>query len=298
MFRKLLLVFLMITVNFSFAQKQRKKKVDTVYVYEKVVVHDTVYLMKPIKFKKNDLLFPELKIVETKFVRNIYKEELEKQRAINRARKQKASTFQYGFEAGIGIKNSSFTKGFTNKQQFGENLGIWLSKNIITPQLSLMISANIYHWNSTFNLDANKEDTYLNGFYFTQDHQPLLFQRFDNKHFEYALQLKLFYEWKNIRPFAGFLINKNVYKMQFLVPESNILNKLDDFKADQTNIGFSFGVQYRLFRKILLSLDYQQYQMKNISLKNSSFDFDIFKTSNTFAERKINFGISYIISKP
>lgn len=297
-FRKLLFLFLIITVNFSFAQKQRKKKVDTVYVYEKVVIYDTVYLMKPIKLRQNDVIFSELKVEETKFVRNIYKEELEKQRAINRVKKRKIRTFQYGFEAGIGLKNSSWAKELSNKQQFGENLGIWFSKNIINPQLSLQLSANIYHWDSTFDLDANKEDTYLNGFYFAQDNQPLLFQRFNNKHFEYALQLKLFYEWKNIRPFAGFLINKNTYKMQFLVPENDILDKLDDFKSNQTNIGFSFGVQYRLFRKILLSLDYQQYHMNNISLKNSSFDFEIFKTNNTFAERKINFGISYIISNP
>jgi len=108
--------------------------------------------------------------------------------------------------------------------------------------------------------------------------------------------MKLVYEWKNIRPFAGVLVNRNTYKMQFLVPENNVLNKLDDFKSKQTNIGFSFGIQYRLFRKLLLSLEYQQYKMKNISLKNSTFDFDIFKTNNTFAERKVNFGISYVIS--
>lgn len=125
----------------------------------------------------------------------------------------------------------------------------------------------------------------------------MLFQKFNNKHFEYALQLKVFYEWKNIRPFVGFLVNRNIYKMQFLVPENNVLNKLDDFKTTRNNYGFSFGVQYRLLKRFLLSLDYQQYQMKNVSLKNSSFDFDIFKTNNTFAERKINFGISYIISK-
>jgi opacity protein-like surface antigen len=297
-FRKLFFLFLIITVNFSFAQKQRKRKVDTVYVYEKVVIYDTVYLMKPVKFKQNDLLFSDLKVEETKFVRNIYKEEVEKQRAINRARNRKIRTSHYGFEAGIGLKNSSWAKELSNQPQVGENLGIWFSKDIINPNLSLQLSANIYHWDSTFDLDANKEETYLDGFYFSQDNQPLLFQRFNNKHFEYALQLKLFYEWKNIRPFAGFLVNRNTYKMQFLVPENGVLDKLDDFKSNQTNMGFSVGVQYRLFRRILLTLDYQQYQMNNISLKNSSFDFDIFKTNNTFAERKINFGISYSISKP
>lgn len=288
--------FLFFILFMSFSPAQRRKKVDTVYVYENVVVYDTVYLMKPVKFKPNDLIFQIPKVEEKFFVRNIFKEQLEKERAKNRIRKQKINIFEYGIEAGIGLKKSDWAKTVSSdKPQFGENLGIWISKNIL-PRTSILFSANVYHWNSTIDIDANKDDSALNGFYFTEDHQPLLFQRFNNKHLDYTLQLKLLYEWKNLRPFAGILVNQNTYKMQFLVPENNVLAKMDDFKSTQTCLGFSFGLQYKFFRKILLSLEYQQYRMKNISLKNSSFDFDIFQTNNTFAERKINFGISYIIS--
>jgi opacity protein-like surface antigen len=292
--RKIFFLFFILFISFSLAQ--RRKKVDTVYVYENVVVYDTIYLMKPVHFKFNDLIFQSPKIEEKFFVRNIFKEELEKQRAKNRIRRQKINTFEYGIEAGIGLKYSDWAKAVSSdKPQFGENLGIWISKNIL-PRTSILFSANVYHWNSTIDIDANKDDSILNGFYFTEDHLPLLFQRFNNKHFDYTLQLKLLYEWKNLRPFAGILVNHNTYKMQFLVPENNVLTKMDDFKSTQTCFGFSFGLQYRFFRNFLLSLEYQQYDMKNISLKNSSFDFDIFQTNNTFVERKINFGISYIIS--
>lgn len=289
--------FLFFILFMSFSQAQRRKKVDTVYVYENIVVYDTVYLMKPVKFKPNDLIFQIPKVEEKFFVRNIYKEELEKQKAKNRIRKQNINTFEYGIEAGFGLKYSDWTKSLisTDKAQFGQNLGIWLAKTVL-PNTFVMLSVDVYHWNSTFDIDANKDDSVLNGFYFTEDHQPLLFQRFNNKHFDYTLQLKLLYEWKNLRPFAGILMNHNTYKMQFLVPENNVLTKMDDFKSTQTCLGFSLGLQYRFFRNFLLSLEYQQYKMKNVSLKNSSFDFDIFQTSNTFAERKINFGISYIIS--
>ncbi|WP_157886037.1 hypothetical protein [Chryseobacterium glaciei] len=287
--KKLIVISLLIVANFSLAQK--RKKIDTVYVYEKVIVYDTVYLEKPIKIVSKEVLIPKYSITEIKIKNNLKTTQ-------NNVEIKSYPLLEYGIEAGIGLKNSSWGKELsTKKQQFGENLGVWISKSIITPRLSLMLSANVYYWNSSFDLDANKEDTYLNGYYFTEDHQPLLFQRFNNKHFEYALQLKLFYEWKNIRPFVGFLINRNTYKMQFLVPENNVLDKLDDFKTAQNNYGFTFGVQYRILKRFLLSLDYQQYQMKNLSLKNSSFDFEIFKTNNTFAERKINLGISYIISR-
>jgi hypothetical protein len=295
--RKIILLICAVLIQFSYAQK--RKKVDTVYVYENVIVYDTVYLIKPVKFKQNDVILPDLNIQEKFFVRNIYEEETERQRAKSRIRKQQANLFQYGIEGGIGFKNSSWAKELSgDRGQSGEYLRLWLSRRVFTSNLYLMISAQIDRWNSTFDLDANREETYLNGYYFTKDHQPLLFQKFNNRHFEYALQLKLLYEWKNIRPFAGISANRSTYKMQFMVPENGVLSKLDDFKTDQTNIGFSLGAQYRCFRRFLLTLEYQQHRMKNVSLKNSSFDFDIFKTNNTFAERKVSFGVSYIISRP
>ena len=290
-YRKFIFIFTLLVFQFVQAQKT---KVDTIYVYEKVIVYDTIYYEKAIKSRLQgiNLALPNLK--ELSIENQIFKTDEE-----NKLKKNSfLSKFQYGIEAGIGLKKTTWAKELSNsKQQFGQNLGIWISKNILNPNLSLMLTANVHYWNSTFDLNANKEDTYLNGFYFTKDSQPLLFQRFNNKHFEYTAQLKILYEWKKIRPFVGFLVNKNGYKMQFLVPENNVINKLDDFKSKQINFGFSCGIQYRILPKILINVDYQHYKMKNLSLKNSSLDFDIFKTNNTFAERKLNLGITYIFSK-
>ncbi|MDH6250475.1 opacity protein-like surface antigen [Chryseobacterium sp. H1D6B] len=290
MILKKLFSFLLIVSIFSL-QGQRKKT-DTLYVYEKVIVHDTIYLEKSLKRKSNDIVQPSLSVKEKEI----------KNRSLTLKNKDPKTQnlyagFQYGIGIGIGLKNSSWAKELSNKKQSGENLEIWVSKNILTPSLSLLLAANIYRWNSTFDLDGNKEDTFLNGYYFTQDRQPLLFQTFNNKHFEYVLRLEIGYEWKNFRPFAGFLVNRSIYKMQFLVPENNVLDKLDDFKSNQNNYGFTFGIQYKFFKRFLVSLDYQYYKMKNLSLKNSSFDFDIFKANNTFAERKLTLGLSYILSK-
>lgn len=296
-FRKTVLLLFVFTVSFSFAQIRKKRKVDTVYVYEKVTVYDTVYLFRPLRLKNNDVMLPEVKVVETKFVRNIYKEEMDRQRASKRARLRRPAGFLYGIEGGAGLKNTSWDTGNSGNNQFGEHLALWASQSFFNNRFSIMLSANVYYWNSSFDLDAKKEDTFLNGYYFTADSQPLLFQRFNNRHFEYAVQLKFVYDWKNIRPFAGILVNRNTYKMQFLVPENNILKRPEDFTTDQTNMGFALGIQYRVFRRFLLSAEYQQYHLKNLSLKNPDFDFEIFKMNNTFAERKISFGISYILSK-
>lgn len=291
--RKIILLFSVIVFAQTFAQR---KKTDTIYVYEKVIVYDTIYLEKAIRLKPAFLTFSPLQIQHKEINSNhqiVDKTELEEQ-----IKKTSNTGFKYGIQGGIGFKNANWAENISGKQQqFGQNLGIWISKSIINPNFSLMLSANVFHWNSTFDLDANKEETYLNGFYFSEDNQPLLFQRFNNKHFEYVFELKAIYEWRKIRPFVGFLANKNIYKMQFLVPENNILNKLDDFKTNKINFGYSLGIQYRIFNRFMIDLEYQHYKIRNLSLKNSSFDFDIFKTNNTFAERKISLGISYFISK-
>lgn len=287
--RTLIFIFTALSLQIT---AQKRKKADTVFVYEKVIVYDTVYLEKAIKSRINDIQI-SLPTVRHQLVEN----RIFKVKKTTTRKKTFFQSLQYGVEGGVGFKNSNWARELNNnKQQFGENLGIWVSKNV-SQNLFLMLSANVYRWNSTFDLDANKEETYLDGFYFAQDSQPLLFQRFNNKHFEYTAQLKVLYEWRKLRPFAGFAINKNSYKMQFLVPENQVLNKLDDFKSKNFNLGFTFGLQYLASRKILISVDYQQFSLNNISLKNSSFDFDIFKTNNTFAERKLNLGVSYFISR-
>ena len=268
----------------------QRKKADTVYVYEKVIVYDTIYLEKAIKLKPKEMSIKQISMSSNDITEfTPIKDKIEgKTEYVNKR-------VQLGIEAGFGFKKSSWAKDAGKDTQTGFNLGLWLSKPIFN-NFSLILSAHMYQWNSTFDLDGNKEDTWLNGYYFSEDAQPLLFQKFNNKHVEYAMQLKLQYKWKNIRPFIGILGNKNVYKMQFLVPDHMVMTKLDDFKSQQINLGFSLGLQYQLMKKILLSLEYQEYKMRNVSLKNSSYNFDIFQTNNTFAERKINFGVSYIIS--
>lgn len=281
------ILFLIIVQTFN----AQRKKTDTLYIYEKVIIYDTIYLEKALKLQPKDLALRSSSVTGKELagkdpVRNEVK-------GLNVSVSKK---IRFGAELGTGLKSSTWAKESSKKSsQFGINAGLWISKPIIS-KFSLMLSAHVYQWSSTFALDANKEDTWLNGYYFTDDHQPLLFQRFNNKHTEYAVQLKLLYDWKNFRPFIGFLANQNLYKMQFLVPENDVLNKTDYFKTNQVNFGFSIGAQYKFMKKFLVSVEYQEYQMKNISLKNSSFNFDIFKTNNTFAERKINLGISYCIS--
>ena len=283
------ILFVLIFASFNLISAQKKKKIDTVYVYEKVTVYDTIYFQKAIPLRFADISLPKISVGKL-----IFKNPA-KPKTQNAIKKEKA--WQYSVEAGFGLKENIWSKSISGKNQFGENVGIWVSRKLGKSKFSLQAQANLYYWNSTFDLDANKKETALDGFYFTNDDQPLLFQRFNDQHLEATFQIKALYEWKKFKPFLGFLLNHNFYKMTFLVPENGVLSKEDDFTSSQINAGFSVGLQYQIMKKLNLFLDYQQYHFKNIFLKNSDFDFDMFKTNNNFVERKINLGISYAISK-
>jgi hypothetical protein len=284
---------ILLSILFLFlAQAQRKKRKDTVVIYEKVIVYDTIYKSRAFKIKAAPL---QLSKLDLNFRRINFPAPQLKNTEEKPTEKITENSWNYGISAGLGLKNNSWYPD--KKPQFGASGSLWLSKTLFIPKFTLMLSANAFFWNSSFDLDANKEETFLDGFYFTKDQQPLLFQRFNNKHSEFFLQLKALYEWKNFRPFAGITASQSFYKMQFLVPENKVLNKLNDFKNRSTDFGFVLGMQYRISRKISLDLEYQELTRKGLNLRNSDFDFEIFKSNSNFAERKILAGISYRLSR-
>ncbi|KQT17589.1 hypothetical protein ASG31_09315 [Chryseobacterium sp. Leaf404] len=286
MLQRFLIFCFLITLT---SVSSQRKKVDTVYVYEKVIVYDTIYLEKAVYFKFIDINLPKISTGNL-----IFKQISSEKSDFN---PETPGNLNFGVEAGIGLKKNIWSESTSEKKQFGENIGLWISGSFFRSKLSFQLSANLHHWNQTFELDANQDDTLLNGYYFTEDNQPLLFQKFNDEHFELVLELKAIYEWKKFRPFAGILLNRNCYKMKFLVPENRMLVREENFTSNQINIGFSLGLQYRIFKRFLLELEYQKFKINNLSLKNNDFHFDIFKTNNTFAERKLGLGISYFISK-
>lgn len=249
---------------------------------------------KPIRLQKKDIIrkYDKIDIAKVNFttIKSINPPKIVEKKA-------KTKNLNFGLEAGVSLKNSSWMNKISSKKQFGEYLGFWISQDLFTKKITILLSAKLFNFHSTFNLDANKEDTFLNGYYFTKDNQPLLFQRFNNKHFDSNISLKIVYNWNKTQPYFGILFNKNTYKIQFLVPENKILNKLDNFKSNNTNFGISTGIIFNLNENISLNLEYQSYKIKNITLKNASFNFDIFRSNNTFVERKIGLGILYNFSK-
>lgn len=107
--RKIILLFSVIFITSTFAQR---KKTDTIYVYEKVIVYDTVYLEKAIKLKPAHFLFSSLEIQE-KEIKELSNQITDEEQPEEQIKKLRTKSFQYGIQAGIGLKKASWAENLS-----------------------------------------------------------------------------------------------------------------------------------------------------------------------------------------
>ncbi|TXF79342.1 hypothetical protein [Chryseobacterium sp.] len=257
-------LFLFLLIIFSITVKAQN---DTIIVYEEEIIHDTVYVEE-----KKELTTEKQMIKEEK-------------------------KWNFSGNAFAGIKKNEFFKDFSDKAQLGYGFGIEVQRYFFFPNFSFSTGLQYHLWNSTFDLDGNKDDTILNGFYFTEKDEPLLFQKFNNRHSEWVAIFKVKYDWKKITPFVGFSLNKTSYKMQFLAPENDVLSQLADFKSQNVSIGSTFGLEYRIVPKIKLFAEVQTHTLDKLQLKNKEFNFNILTNEKGFTEYSYLFGIGYVFLK-
>lgn len=286
--RLLLILFSVFQFCFANAQRKSKKRIktDTVYVYEKVIVKDTVFIERAIKLSSSDAMFSQ---------NHVFTPTIENRPPALNIKRQ--NNIKYGLYAGIGIAENTFFSNFSNKKQIGEQFGVWVEKKIWKNRISFQLFAGAQVWNSTFEMDATNKETPLSGFYFSNNNEPLLFQKFNNKNTDVNLGLKLSYEWKKLRLQIGPSYRWNSYKMQFLVPENGILSKLEDFKSKNYALGYELGLQYQIFNHLSVFAGFQSYKFKGLKFTSPNFDFEMYPNSTTFVNRNYFLGLSYSIPK-
>ncbi|RTZ49571.1 hypothetical protein EJ377_03690 [Chryseobacterium arthrosphaerae] len=105
----------------------QRKKADTVYVYEKVIVYDTVYLEKALKIQPAGISIKLPPVWNTEITEmSSYKDE------VKGAEAKLSQRFQFGAGIEAGIKKGFWSKGFSEKDsQSGFGAGIWLRNPFI-----------------------------------------------------------------------------------------------------------------------------------------------------------------------
>lgn len=248
------------------------QETDTIVVYEEVLIRDTIY-------------------VESKMLKEIpkNKKDISKQTEKN--------NFQYGINILLGAKNSNYFQSADDVNNYGFGAGIWLSKSFANNRLSFSISANYLLWMKSFEIDANKTDSELNGYYFTELNEPVLFQKLNNQQSEITIPIKVFFNFfGNFSPYFGAIGNYTNYKMGFLIPKNNVLNKYSDFKTQKISLGWLSGVQFN-YRNWSIFVEYQQNEFQDLQFKNPETSDLAFYFEDGFVNKKILLGVQYSFGK-
>ena len=294
MFKNKFLWFLLFIGFLGFSQN--KKVADTIYVYEDVIVHDTIFIDKPL----NKIKFDKIEITPEKngnkptltFFQNDKKTIIPLDSLIVLP-KRKPFPKNWGFGAKLiaGFSSNSMFKEFNAKFQMNFGLGVFVKKTLFHPNFAIGTGFETFLSISTFNFDATQNNSSLNGYYFTPDGNPKLFNSLTNKGFQYQIPIQFYWKIKKYTPSIGVFGNISNYKSTFIGSSGSLPLTFDEtqtYTAKSLYFGYLVQLDYQLTRKWSVGINYSNSNAKNLIFKNSSNDtFAISKKIN-----QNNFGIS------
>jgi hypothetical protein len=287
----LILIFIF---NFIFSQQ----KVDTVYVYEEVIVHDTIYIEKSLdEININKAILTKGKEdqkLSIEVIQNGKKIKINLDTIIGINKKQigdfsKKKSWFFGGKLYLGLASNSLFKDLNAPNSIGFGLGIWTRKQVFNSNFSIGIGLDGLYWSSPFSFDASQNISTINGFYFVKD-QPLLFKGIESKHFEVQIPLQFYYKYKKFMPSIGVFTSISNYKSEFIGSSGNLPLTLDETKSFGTNaiqFGYLAALQYEITKKIAIGLNFSSGSSKNLIFTNNNEENQQFKTQNAFKENRL-----------
>ena len=296
--------FLFLFLLFSFFVFSQEKKVDTIYVYEEIIVHDTIYVEKPLdKIKLENVVFTKGE--------NNEKDKLEITQNGKKIQIQVDSTniilpkpkpkehiksWFFGGKLLFGIANNSLFKELNAPTNIGTGLGIWIKKQLFNPNFFVGIGFDGLYFTSPFSFDASQNDSALKGYYFTENNQPKLFQSIDNKHFQMQIPIQFYYKIKKFTPSIGMFASVSNYKAAFKGSSGSLPLSLDEtqiYKAQALQIGYLAELHYELTKHLSVGINFSSGKSNNLVFINKNDNNQSFKTSNAFTENRWQLQMSY-----
>ncbi|WP_432671005.1 hypothetical protein [Flavobacterium sp. SM2513] len=288
---KIFLLFLL----FSTCLFSQEVKTDTIYVYEEVIVHDTVYIEKPIiKIDKAVFISENKKKHQLKLSQNGVTINVPIDTLVLITNKkivgiEKRKSWFFGGKVHLGVADNSLFKEMNAPVTTGLGLGVWTQKKLFNSNFSIGIGLDVFYWMSTFSVDAKETDGKLNGYYFTADHEPKLFKGMDSKHFQLQVPVQLYYTINRLTPSIGWFVSTSSYKTQFLGSSSTLPLKFDEtqtFRAEALQIGYLMELQYALSEHVSVGVQFSFGQTHHLVFTNTDANEESFKSEHAFSERR------------
>lgn len=272
----------------------QQKTVDTIYVYEEVIIHDTIFVEKPlnqIKFDKTIFIKSETAEKDKlEVIQNGKKIQIEiDSTTIVLPKSVRNKCWFFGGKLHAGTASNSLFKQLNAPANIGVGLGIWVKKQISASNFFVGIGIDALYWMSPFSFDATQNDSPLNGYYFTQNNEPKLFQSIDSKHFQFQVPIQLYYKINRFITSIGAFAGVSNYKAIFLGSSGSLPLTFDEtqvFKAEAFQIGFLSELQYELSEHISVGMNFSSGKAKNLVFTNKNDSGQSFTTQKTFTENR------------
>jgi opacity protein-like surface antigen len=283
MFKNKLLLILFCTGFLGFSQV--KKESDTIYIYEEVIVYDTIYIEKPLARLQLEKVIvspakrgikPFLTVIQNNKKIVIPVDAL----IIERRRKTVPNSWKFAAKITTGFNSNSLFEDFGTQMQMSYGLGLFVNKTLFHPNFSLGIGIETSLLSSSLNSNASNSDSFLNGYYFTENGSPKLFEGFNNKGFQVQIPIQFYWKIKKFTPSIGVFGNKTTYEATFTESSGNLPLQFDrrqKFNAQTFYFGYLFQLEYAVFKNWSVGINYSYSEAKNLTFKSDNESFAVDK---------------------
>ncbi|WP_396208933.1 hypothetical protein [Flavobacterium sp.] len=268
------------------------KKVDTVYIYEEVIIRDTVFIEKPLaKIKVDKVILnkgikgskPSITLIQNKQKTIVSADTL----IIKQFKNNIFSNLDYSLKLNTGITSVSLLKEFEIKNQPFLSFGLLVKKKLFNSNFSIGTG-----FETSFLLDvgtqskANSESD-LSGYYFTNDGSPKLFESINANGFQLQVPLLFFWKINTFTPSVGVFGTYSKYQAKFMGSSGNLPLQFDEtqtFNANAIYIGYLAQLEYSLHKKWSVGVNYSFASAKKLVFRRDDESFAISKkqTQTTF----------------
>lgn len=270
----------------------QEKKVDTVYVYEEVIIRDTVFIEKPLaKIKVDKVILnkeikgskPSITLIQNKQKTIVSADTL----IIKRFKNNIFYNLDCSLKLNGGLTSASLLKEFEIKNQPFLSFGLLVKKKLFNSNFSIGTGIE-----TSFLLDVGTQskanfESDLSGYYFTNDGSPKLFESINTRGFQFQVPLQFFWKINKFTPTVGVFSIFSKYQAKFMVSSGNLPLQFDEtqtFNATAIYVGYLAQLEYSLHKNWSVGVNYSFASAKNLVFRRDDESFAISKkqTQTTF----------------
>lgn len=278
-------VFLLLLFMVNYCFSQSKKVADTIYVYEEVIVRDTIYIEKSSFKNRIDkvIVTPEQKGIKSQIV--LIQNNLKTTLIVDSLEiKQKKHSTDYKWKSNslllLGVNQNSFFKEFGSNNQTVFGVGVFIKKSLFHPNFSIGTGLKLLLSPTHLTLNDSISSSFLDGFFFTNTKNPKLFESIATRGFQIQLPVQFYWKIQKFTPSIGVFANRSSYSANFINFTGDIgttNNEIEKFNAKSYYFGYLFELNYAIYKKWSVSLNYSFGSANTIEFTRNNDSFAVNK---------------------